>query len=72
MTLYTDVTVKAIGKNCTNIAVLLQKYVDFCQRLNQDADPRLMEWIACARASREDNCNGPGIARPGTEREKAV
>jgi hypothetical protein len=63
-TLYTDAMMKAMGKNCTNIAVLLQRYVDFCQRLNQDADPRLMEWIACARAGREDNCDGPGLPDP--------
>ena len=63
-TLYTTAMMKAIGKNCTNIAVLLQKYVDFCQRLNQDADPRLMEWIGCARADREDNCDGPGLPDP--------
>ena len=63
-TLYTDAMMKAMGKNCTNIAVLLQRYVDFCQRLNQDADPRLMEWIACARAGREENCDGPGLPDP--------
>jgi hypothetical protein len=63
-TLYTDAMMKAMGKNCTNIAVLLQKYVDFCQRLKQDADPRLMEWIACAHAGREDNCDGPGLPEP--------
>jgi hypothetical protein len=44
---------KSMGGNCTNIAVLLKKYMNFCQRLSQDADPRLKEWIACFRAHHE-------------------
>ena len=40
---------KSMGGNCTNIAVLLKKYMSFCQQLSQDADPRLKEWIACIR-----------------------
>ena len=32
---------KSMGGNCTNIAVLLKKYMNFCQRLSQDVDPRL-------------------------------
>ena len=37
---------KTMG-TCTNIAVLFNKYSDFCWHLNQDADPRLRAWIAC-------------------------
>jgi hypothetical protein len=29
---------KAMGGNCTNIAVLLNRYMDFCVQLGQDAD----------------------------------
>lgn len=43
---------------CSNIAVLLNKYMNFCQRLSQDADPRVMEWIACIRANQQ-TCGGP-------------
>jgi hypothetical protein len=46
--------------SCTNIAVLLQRYSNFCQRLSHDADPRLKEWIACVRA-RQQTCGGPGL-----------
>jgi hypothetical protein len=34
---------KSMGESCTNIAVLLKKYMSFCQRLSQDADPRVKE-----------------------------
>jgi hypothetical protein len=44
---------KSMGGNCTNIAVLLNKYKDFCQRLSQNADPRLKEWIQCIRAKQQ-------------------
>jgi hypothetical protein len=36
--LYTDAMMNAMQQNCTNIAVL-QRYMNFCQRLSQDADP---------------------------------
>jgi hypothetical protein len=49
---------KSMAGNCTNIAVLLKKYMNFCQRLNQDADPRLKEWVACFRAHQQ-TCGGP-------------
>lgn len=49
-----------LGNNCSNIAVLLKKYSNFCQRLSQGADPRLKEWIAFARA-RQQTCSGPGL-----------
>jgi chromosome partitioning protein len=55
--LYAKAMMKAMDGNCTNIAVLLQRYSDFCQRLSQDADPRLKEWIACIRA-RNQTCGG--------------
>src|ERR1700730_3956230 len=38
---------KSMAGDCINSAVLLKKYMNFCQRLNHDADPRLMEWIKC-------------------------
>jgi hypothetical protein len=50
---------KSMGGNCTNIAVLGKKYMSFCQRLNQDADPRLKEWIACLRAHQKTCAGGP-------------
>jgi hypothetical protein len=49
---------KSIGGSCTNIAVLLNKYKDFCQALSQDADSRLKQWIACIHAHQQ-TCNGP-------------
>jgi hypothetical protein len=58
--LYTEAMMKAMSGNCTNIAVLLQRYSNFCKRLAEDADPRLKEWAACARARRE-TCDGPGL-----------
>jgi hypothetical protein len=56
---------KSIGGNCSNIAVLLKKYMTFCQQLSQDADPRLKKWIACIRAhqsaAEQRRCaGGPG------------
>src|SRR5262249_7146852 len=39
--LYAKAMMKAMDGNCTNIAVLLQRYSEFCQQLSQDADPRL-------------------------------
>src|SRR6266568_344904 len=48
--LYTEAMINAMRGDCTNIAVLLPRYSRFCQRLSQDADPRLKEWIACVRA----------------------
>src|ERR1700730_16640926 len=50
----------AMGGDCTNIAVLLQRYLKFCQQLSHDADQRLKEWVACARA-RQRTCGGPGL-----------
>ena len=58
--LETKAMMKAMGGNCTNIAVLLKRYLEFCQRLSRDADPRLVEWIECARAQKR-TCSGPGL-----------
>jgi hypothetical protein len=58
--LYTEAMINAMRGDCTNIAVLLQRYSRFCQRLSQNADPRLKEWIACVRA-RQRTCSGPGL-----------
>jgi hypothetical protein len=54
-----EAMMKLMGGNCTNIAVLLKKYMSFCQRLSQDADPRLKEWIACFRAHQQTCAGGP-------------
>jgi hypothetical protein len=47
----------AMNNRCTNIAVLLQKYSNFCQRLSQDATPRFKEWAACVR-TKQRPCPG--------------
>ena len=52
---------KSMGGNCTNIAVLLNKYMDFCVQISQDADPRLRAWIACFHAGQHGLCGGPGV-----------
>jgi hypothetical protein len=50
---------KSMSGNCTNVAVLLAKYSDFCKRLRfEGADPRLKEWIACVKAGQK-KCGGP-------------
>jgi hypothetical protein len=49
-----------MGGDYTNIAVLLQRYLKFCQQLSHDTDQRLKEWVACARA-RQRTCGGPGL-----------
>jgi hypothetical protein len=58
--IHSKAMMKAMGGNCTNIAVLLERYSNFCQRLSQDADPRLMEWTACIRA-KQQTCGGPDL-----------
>jgi hypothetical protein len=58
--LYTEAMVNAMRGDCTNSAVLLQRYSKFCQRLSQDTDLRLKEWTVCARA-RQRTCGGPGL-----------
>jgi hypothetical protein len=59
--LYAKAMMKEMGGNCTNIAVLLQRYSEFCQRLSQGDDPRLMDWIACIRGRKQTTCGGPGL-----------
>ena len=58
--MYASAMMKAMGGNCTNIAVLQQRYLNFCQQLSQDADPRLRAWIACIR-NQKQTCGGPGL-----------
>jgi hypothetical protein len=53
-----DDMMKSMGGNCVNIAVPMKKYMNFCQKLSQDADPRLMEWIKCIQKS-DKICNSP-------------
>lgn len=56
--LMSETMMKSLAGSCINSAVLLKKYMNFCQRLNRDADPRLMEWIKCVHAG-DRTCNGP-------------
>jgi len=42
----TDAMLKAMGGNCNNIGVILERYADFCEQLRRDADPRLKELLA--------------------------
>jgi hypothetical protein len=49
----------AIQQSCVNAAVLVRKYASFCQRLGQDVDVRLKEWMACKEAQRSPCPGGP-------------
>ena len=49
---------KSMNNSCTNIAVLLKKYMNFCQRLSIETDWRINEWLACIRA-RKRTCGSP-------------
>jgi hypothetical protein len=51
---------KAMNGNCSNIQVLLNRYMNFCLQLDHDSTPRLKEWIACVHA-RQQSCGGPGL-----------
>ena len=57
-TMLSEEMMKSMGGNCINSAVPMKKYMNFCQLLNRDADPRLMEWIKCVHAA-DRTCNGP-------------
>jgi hypothetical protein len=57
---YTEAMMKAMNGNCSNIQVLLNRYMNFCQQLSQDADPRVKKWIACIHAGQQ-TCGGPGL-----------
>src|ERR1700738_4122765 len=50
-TMLSEDMMKSMGGNCVNVAVPMKKYMNFCQKLSHDADPRLMEWIKCIRTS---------------------
>jgi hypothetical protein len=56
--LMSETMMKSLAGKCINSAVLLEKHMNFCQRLNRDADPRLMEWIKCIHVG-DRACNGP-------------
>jgi hypothetical protein len=47
---------KSLNDNCTNIAVLLGKYNNFCQQLTQDADPRLAELLRGGKCTGSYKC----------------
>ena len=57
---YTETMMKAMNGNCSNVQVLLNRYMNFCQQLDRDSGPRLKEWIACIHA-RQLSCGGPGL-----------
>jgi|SRR5580704_1287711 hypothetical protein len=57
---YTELMMKAMNGNCSNIQVLLNRYMNFCLQLDHDSTPRLKEWIACVHA-RQQSCGGPGL-----------
>jgi hypothetical protein len=59
--LYTEAMMKSMAGNCTNIAVLLQRYSNFCWKLvRQGTDPRIVEWIDCAQR-KQQTCGGPDL-----------
>jgi hypothetical protein len=49
---------EALGKNCENAAVLQRRYENFCLRLSQSVETRLLEWIACKEAKKYYTCHG--------------
>jgi hypothetical protein len=49
---------EALGKNCENAAVLQRRYENFCLRLSQSVETRLLEWIACKEAKKYYTCPG--------------
>jgi hypothetical protein len=55
-----EAMMKAMQGKCMNISVLLRAYMNFCQRLSRDADPRLGEWITCIR-ERRPTCGSPRL-----------
>lgn len=51
----------AMNGNCVNIAVLIHKYLDFCQAIaSKGTDERVKAWIGCIRAH-QVSCGGPGF-----------
>jgi len=57
-TMLSEDMMKSIGGNCINVSVPMKTYMNFCRKLSQDADPRLMEWIKCIQTS-DKTCNSP-------------
>lgn len=49
---------KSIHGNCGNIAILTNKYKDFCKRIIEHPDIRLHEWDRCIRSGRS-SCGAP-------------
>jgi len=56
MRLTRDDMMKSLNNNCTNIAVLLEKYVNFCPQLAQNADPRLLELMQGKKCTGSYKC----------------
>jgi hypothetical protein len=56
MRLTRDDMMKSLNNNCTNIAVLLEKYTNFCQALTQNADPRLGELLQGEKCTGSYKC----------------
>jgi hypothetical protein len=56
MKLMRDEMMKSLNNNCTNIAVLLEKYSNFCQQLIQDADPRFAELLQQKKCTGSYKC----------------
>jgi hypothetical protein len=57
--LESEAMMKSMNGNCINVAVPMNKYMNFCKRLSQNGDQRLKEWIACAHASQPTCGGGP-------------
>jgi hypothetical protein len=52
----TDAMMKLMGGQCINIAVVIERYADFCGQLHRDADPRLQELSAGQSCTRKYRC----------------
>jgi hypothetical protein len=52
----TDAMMKLMGGQCINIAVVIERYADFCGQLHRDADPRLQELLAGQTCTRKYRC----------------
>lgn len=56
--LVTGEMMNSMSRSCTNIAILVKKYANFCQRLSRGTDWRIHEWVECAQASNR-TCGAP-------------
>ena len=45
-----------LNNNCTNIAVLMEKYLTFCKQLSENADPRLAELLQGKKCAGSYKC----------------